>query len=66
LRLLQFKGTLYDVLEVLAAGTRSDAWKRTLLATSAQEIVDLRPTDRKQYTRAPGSKSFEKPWWKFW
>jgi hypothetical protein len=45
LRLLQFKGTLYDVLEVLAAGTRSDAWKRTLLATSAQEIVDLRPTD---------------------
>jgi hypothetical protein len=56
----------YDVLEVLAPGARPDAWKRTLVAMSAQEIVDLRPTDGKRYTKAPGSKSFDKPWWRFW
>jgi len=56
----------YDVLDVLAPGTGPDTWKRTLLATSAQEITDLRPTDGKRYVKAPGSKSFTRPWWKFW
>jgi len=56
----------YDVLEVLAAGARPDAWKHTLVATSAQEIVDLRPTDGKRYAKAPGSKRFARPWWRFW
>ena len=56
----------YDVLEVIAAGSRPDTWKRTLLASSAQEITGLRPTDGKRYAKAPGSRSFEKPWWKFW
>jgi len=57
---------VYDVLEVHDAGPTPDRWRRTLLATSAQEITALRPTDGKRYAKAPGSKSFEKPWWKFW
>jgi len=56
----------YDVLDVLDAGAKPETWKRTLLASSAQDITDLRPTDGKRYAIAPGSKSFARPWWKFW
>jgi hypothetical protein len=57
---------IYDVLHVIAGADSPDAWKHTPLATSAPEIFDLRPTDGKGYLKAPGSKSFEKPWWRFW
>ena len=56
----------YDVLDVLDAWAKPETWKRTLLASSAQDITDLRPTDGKRYAIAPGSKSFARPWWKFW
>jgi hypothetical protein len=57
---------IYDVLTVLDAGAEPNTANDTLLATSAQCITDLRPTDGKRYVRAPGSKSSHKPWWKFW
>jgi hypothetical protein len=57
---------IYDVLTVLDAGAEPSTSKDTLLATSAQYITELRPTDGKGYVKAPGSKSFDRPWWKFW
>src|SRR5438128_2458469 len=56
----------YDVLEVFDVGARPNAWKRSLVASSAQEILQIHPTDGKCYAKAPGSKGFTKPWWKFW
>ena len=57
---------IYDVLTVLDPGAEPDTANDALLATSAQCISHLRPTDGKRYVRAPGSKSPQKPWWKFW
>ena len=56
----------YDYLETLDPGVPPLPHAGPGCACSAADVASLVPTDGKKYVKAPGSRLFAKPWWKFW